>query len=495
MNKKVDRLLAAALRNDFLSFVQKAFATLEPGREFVMVPYIQYLVDLLIAVWEGREKSISINLPPRHLKSFIISVAFVAWVLGRDPRKQFMCLSHNEDLARSLSIKCRDIIESDWYREVFPRTQLRADVNRVDEFKTTLGGGRQAHAFNPSVMGHGADFIIIDDPQTPRDVASPTERENSRSTYDSAVSNRHKDRRTGVIINVTQRLHVDDLTAHLEMKGCKTIALPLVAVEREVLQLTTGTWTREVGDVLNPTMFPPEEIEKLMSPMHLFESQYQQRPLRESGAIIDLGWFPRFSDPPPKGGDHVLSWDTAETAGGTGSYSVCLVFYVYERACYLVDVFRKRLGYRDLLEAAIALDDRIQPLAILVEEAASGKALIESLNDKRKGKRSACVPIKTGGQSKIERLQGQIVKLQSGLVHLPNQKPWLADLVDEFGSFPNGRHSDQVDALSQFLGWFNEGFPPKPRRIISSSGNPSSYRLPKFHPQRDPRSPGSRRFG
>jgi len=485
-------LFYATLRNDLLAFVQKAFHTMEPGRDFVMAPYVQLLIDVLMAIFEGREKNVNINLPPRHLKSSIISVAFVAWALGRDSTKQFMCLSHTEALARELSLKCRRIMASAWYQKTFPGTQLRSDANRIDEFQTTKGGGRYAGSFNASVMGRGADFIILDDAQTPSEVMSLTERHKARIIYDSSVSSRLNDRRTGSFINVTQRLHVDDLTAYFETKGFRTIALPLIARDCEEIQLSTGRWKREPGNVLNPAMFPPDEIEKLQvnSPMYFFEAQYQQRPLRESGSIVEPGWLPRFSGP-LNYADFVLSWDTADKADGTGSYSVCLVFHIGDGVYNLFDVVRQRLEFRELLDVAIDLDNRYRPRAVLVEEAASGKALISALSDARlKEKRLPCVPMRTGGFSKTERLQGQIVKLKSGSVRIPEHAPWLANFLDEVCSFPNVRHTDQVDALSQFLAWVNEGLPSKKDCVTNPSSNLNGgyfSRPQPRHPDRDPR--------
>lgn len=489
-----ERALHYALREDLLAFVQKAFQTMEPGRNFVMAPYVQFLVDMLMAIFEGREKYVSINLPPRHLKSSIISAAFVAWALGRDPTRQYMCLSHTEGLARELSLKCRRILKSDWYRKTFPGTQIRSDANRIDEFQTTKGGGRYAGSFNASVMGRGADIIILDDAQTPSEVMSPTEREKARMTYDSAVASQLNDRRSGAFINVSQRLHVDDLTAYLETKGFRTIALPLIARDCEEVQLSTGPWKREPGDVLNPAMFPPDEIEKLKlnSPLYFFEAQYQQRPLRESGTIVEPTWFPRFSSPFDNG-DCVLSWDTADRADGTGSYSVCLVFCVRDGTYNLLEVVRQRLEFPDLLDVAVDLDNRYRPQAILIEEAASGKALIPALNDRRlQKKRSLCVPMRTGGLSKTERLQGQIVKLKSGSVRIPECAPWLADFLAEVCSFPNVRYTDQVDALSQFLAWVNEGVPRKMERVTNPSRISNSGYLTRPHPRHPDRDPKNR---
>ena len=36
---------------------------------------------------------------------------------------------------------------------------------------------------------------------------------------------------------------------------------------------------------------------------------------------------------------------------------------------------------------------------------------------------------------------------------LPLNSTWLSDFQAELLQFPHGRHDDQVDSLSQFLGW------------------------------------------
>jgi len=51
----------------------------------------------------------------------------------------------------------------------------------------------------------------------------------------------------------------------------------------------------------------------------------------------------------------------------------------------------------------------------------------------------------------------QTAFIERGKVFLPNCAPWLKDFERELAAFPNGRHDDQVDALSQALhylvGW------------------------------------------
>ena len=42
---------------------------------------------------------------------------------------------------------------------------------------------------------------------------------------------------------------------------------------------------------------------------------------------------------------------------------------------------------------------------------------------------------------------------ESGRVLLPRQAPWLGEFLNELLAFPNSRHDDQVDSVTQFLGW------------------------------------------
>ncbi len=48
----------------------------------------------------------------------------------------------------------------------------------------------------------------------------------------------------------------------------------------------------------------------------------------------------------------------------------------------------------------------------------------------------------------------QSVVIEAGHVALPTGAPWLADFLFELLAFPNGRHDDQVDSVSQLLLWW-----------------------------------------
>ena len=101
------------------------------------------IAAMLTAVREGRIQRLIINLPPRHLKSLMASVAFPAWCLGHDPSAQILSASYAQDLADKLARDCRSIMTSPWYRQIFP-TRLAPHRQAVHEFITTRQGYRLA---------------------------------------------------------------------------------------------------------------------------------------------------------------------------------------------------------------------------------------------------------------------------------------------------------------------------------------------------------------
>jgi predicted phage terminase large subunit-like protein len=83
-----------------------------------------------------------------------------------------------------------------------------------------------------------------------------------------------------------------------------------------------------------------------------------------------------------------------------------------------------------------------------VEKAGVGAALLQE----RQSTRAPFIGIMPSAD-KETRLRVQAAKFEGRQVHLPARASWLADLEAELFSFPNGRHDDQVDSISQFLEW------------------------------------------
>jgi predicted phage terminase large subunit-like protein len=403
---------------------------------------------------KGKIKRLLICLPPRHLKSLLASVAFPAWNLGHDPSRRIICASYSIDLAAKLAGDSRAVMESSWYREAFLRLQL-ANASEL-ELVTTAKGFRLTTSVGGTLTGRGGDVIVIDDPLKAGDAASEPRRTAVNDWFRNTLYSRLDNKAEGVIIVVTQRLHVDDLVGYLLSTGepWEVVQLPAIAIADERYELTDGTvFVRRAGTALHPEREPLEVLEGIRRTLGSYEfaAQYQQEPIPLEGGMIKAAWLRRYGVTPERqSGDLVTqSWDMASKSGELNDYSVCTTWLRCGQEHYLLDVFRARLDYPDLRRAVVALKQRFMADAVLIEDKGSGTQLIQDL---RAEGQVRPIPIVPQGD-KETRKYTQTPKLEAGLVLLPEQAHWLADFLGEVLAFPRGRHDDQVDAMAQYLAW------------------------------------------
>ena len=104
------RVLDAALRERFPSFLRKVFDTLSPGQTFEGGWVIEAMAHHIDHIQSGEERRLIVNLPPRSLKSITFSVALPAYLLGHRQRLRIICVSYSGDLAKKLAfgIKIED---------------------------------------------------------------------------------------------------------------------------------------------------------------------------------------------------------------------------------------------------------------------------------------------------------------------------------------------------------------------------------------------------
>ena len=90
------------LRNCFYSFFVESFHHLNPGKSLAENWHLTYLASILQEVSEGKHKNVIICIPPRSLKSTMVSVAWCAWLLGNKPNLRIMCSSYAQKLSTKL---------------------------------------------------------------------------------------------------------------------------------------------------------------------------------------------------------------------------------------------------------------------------------------------------------------------------------------------------------------------------------------------------------
>jgi len=442
-------------RLDFVSFVRRCFRTLLPNSELLMSWHIYALAYQLEQVRQGKLTRLNINCPPRMLKSMICSVAFPAFLLGHDPTKRIIVISYGADLATKLANDFRAIVNSAWYRRIFPAARISRNKNTEFEVVTTQNGFRLAVSIDGALTGRGGDFIILDDPLKAMDARSDTKRERVNELFANTVLTRLDNKRTGAIILLMQRLHPDDLSGVLQRASDEwtTLSFPAIAEREERIQIGSNQFhQRRTGDVLHPQQEPLEILEQTRQHMSLedFAAQYQQNPIPPGGTMFDRKWILRYGQPPiPTSQDIVIqSWDTAAKEGELNDYSVCCTVLYRDKKYYLLDILRQRLDFPTLRARAITHARDHQARVILIEDIGVGTALVAEL-------RNAGLPaiaVKPE-HSKQMRAFIQSQKFENGRVFLPlpGQAPWLTDLEAELFAFPHSRHDDQVDSLCQAL--------------------------------------------
>jgi predicted phage terminase large subunit-like protein len=447
------RVFRALLRRDCSAFVRKVFATLESGQAFVPNWHLEAIAYQLERVRRGEIKRLIINLPPRSLKSVTASIAFPAFVLGHDPSRRIVCISYSGDLAKKHANDFRAVLEAPWYRELFPGTRI-GQKDSETEIELTARGSRLATSVGGTLTGRGGDLIIIDDPLKPDDAYSEAKRNAANEWFKSTLLSRLDDKRTGAIIIVMQRLHMDDLTGFVTSQSdeWEILDLPAIAeVEEHVPISDTKTYFRRVGEALSPEREPLSILEHMKSQLgsDAFSAQYQQRPVPPGGAMIKRDWIKRYQELPPQRERSLIlqSWDTASKGGPENDFSVCTT-WVISRAgrWYLVDVWRKRVDYPALKAAVRDLALQHAANRVLVEDAGAGTSLVQELL----GKVDGIVAVMADG-NKSTRMSVVSAKFESRLVFLPERASWLADFEAELFAFPGGRHDDQCDSVSQAL--------------------------------------------
>ncbi len=146
------------------------------------------------------------------------------------------------------------------------------------------------------------------------------------------------------------------------------------------------------------------------------------------------------------------SWDIGMKSGADNDYSVCTTWVQHRGDHYLVDVLRGRWDFPDLKRVVVEAARQHRANTILIEDKVTGTALIQQLTEERfvgVPNPIACTP----QADKVSRLVAESPAIEAGHVLLPESADWLEPLRSEITQFPNGRHDDQIDSISQYLNW------------------------------------------
>lgn len=450
----IEAINKALCEKDLYSFIKHFWRSIDPCT-FVDGWHIRAICEHLEAVKSGEIKKLLITIPPRHMKSIAVSVAFPAWVWTTVPEKQFLSASYALSLSIRDTLKSRRILESPQYQRWWgDRFRLTTDQNTKQKYENDRKGHRIATSVGGTITGEGGDIIIIDDPHNVIDTSSELKRQTALDWWDTAMSTRLNDIKTGSYVLIGQRVHHNDLFGHIlerDQESWVHLNLPAEYEPNNKCMTMTG-WTdprKDENELLWPDRFGKKEISQLKESLGTYgaSAQLQQRPTPEGGGIIKPEWF-RYTREKPFTLMTIQAWDTAFKEGNSNDYSVCQTWLMTQDGYVLWDIWRDRISYPMLKKMAQARYDAERPSVVLIEDAASGQSLIQDL----KSTHMPILPTRPD-RDKVTRLNAVSPTIEAGKVYLREGTPWLADFLSECSQFPRGSHDDQVDAMVYALNY------------------------------------------
>ena len=486
--RRLDEIRSARL--SLYTFFKQAWPSLEGATPFVDGWHIGAIAEHLEAVFKRQIKRLLINVPPRSGKSSLVSAAFPAWVWLHKPSEKFLYASYAGSLSMEHSLKCRRLIESEWYVSRWGRqVQLTSDQNAKSFFDNTAGGYRIATSVGGSSTGKGGSILICDDPNNAKDGESEVKRDSTNKWKAQVWSTRLNDPKNDCEIVIQQRLQEQDVSGIILSDDRKEEWVKLILpnefeegrrTKTMILPSSQGkVWqdprTQE-GELLCPERFGKQETDRAKKELgsYGYAGQYQQRPSPEEGGIIKKAWFKWWKNEGSPDIEMIIqSWDMAYTTNKTSSYSVCTTWGYFNNeyglgSLILLGMWRDKVGdeelrkrvkrlYFDYRDTGPVRNPALKGQTVgpcLVEVKANGRPILEDLH--RAGIPAiGCDPGKYG---KIERVRHITHLIEAGVIWLPAQSPHYTSLLPfaqdferHMTLFPNAETRDVVDSMTQCL--------------------------------------------
>jgi predicted phage terminase large subunit-like protein len=144
---------------DLLFFARYFFKELR-GESFVVNHHHQKIAEALKDIESGG--NLLINMPPRYGKTELAVICWIAQSIARNPKARFIHLSFSAELALENSAKCRELIKSPQFQQLWP-IQIKPDADSKAKWYTEQGGGLYATMAGGAVTGFGAGITVEDD--------------------------------------------------------------------------------------------------------------------------------------------------------------------------------------------------------------------------------------------------------------------------------------------------------------------------------------------
>lgn len=435
----------------------------------------EVIAAALEEVEAGRMPRLIITMPPRHGKSELASRRFPAWFMGRDPYRQLIFSTYNDDFAQDFGRSVRETMRSQAFQQVFPLCKLRAGSASADKIQTEEGGLMKFVGRGGGLTGRGADLLIIDDPIKDREEAdSKSVRDKMWSWFTEAAMTRLMP--GGRVVIIMTRWHEDDLIGRLidprnpcynkeEAENWNILALPAIAVDGDPMK-------RKIGEALWPEQFPIDVLEKIKRlNARGFSALYQGQPTPDDGDYFKRDWLKTYDSPNkiPKNiriyaaSDHAVS--VAQDADKT--VLMCVGVDEEDNIWVLPDLFWRRAQTDTVCDGMLEMMKRRKPLIWMAEKGHISKAIGPFLRKRMHEEKIYCAidevtPVKDK-QSRAQSIRG---RMAMGKVFFPKFATWWPEAENELLKFPSARHDDFVDTIAHIGMGLDFQVAAQPDRIV-----------------------------
>ena len=435
----------------------------------------------------GQIRNLIINIPPRHMKSLLVSVFWPAWFWTKQPHIKFMYGSYDLKLSIRDAVKTRRLIKSPYYQERWrDKYELTGDQNQKMRYENDKGGFRVATSTNSGITGEGGDVIVADDPHKAKDAYSPEIlRTANEEWWDATMSSRGNDPDTVMRLVIQQRIHDIDLTGHITQRqtveGARVydqLILP-ARYEPQAYVCVAGLvhdHREEDGALLWPQRMHEGALRELEVDMtaDVASGQLQQRPTQAGGSVFKREWYEgdrnRYDVRDDTRRKRILyrymTVDSAYKDGEENDYTAIMISELMRDYTLQIRELRKdKVQFFDLIpfivDTAVEwnFDGKLE--AVIIEDKASGTSAIQQL-------RSGTDPAWLAGiikafepqGSKLYRAKKAALWPSRDMVQLPYPdemvNDWLVPFAGELphGSlfkYPNIEHDDDIDAFTQTI--------------------------------------------
>lgn len=505
-NRMWTMMAAEDMKRDFKLFVSKAWAVVEPGKEYKGGWHLDAICEHLVYVSLGDISDLVINVPPRHTKSITVAVMWPAWEWTWNPSIQWLFATYAIALTLRDSVKCRRLIQSPWYQAHFGDSfYLSSDLNQKGRFDNDANGYRLATSVGGTATGEGGDRIVVDDAHNMKDIHSDTIRTGVIDWWRDVMSTRGNDpKKVGRVI-IAQRGHHQDLPGHVLSSGNwvhlnlpgyfepKTRCVTKAKKDSErIVPAHKGVFTfgdqiaplvkdqvifrdprKKENELLAPNRFGHHEMAKLAEELteRGFEAQIQQNPSAKGGNILKEHYWREWKEAElPTISMVVQVYDTAFEQEEENDYNARTTWGVFEHEEYLnpdlpwtaqykgqkrlclilLERMNKHMEFPELRENAKEAAQLWKPDKILIEKKASGHSLAQEL--RRAGLPVARIKVQ---DSKFVRAHAASLVLERGCVFYVKRK-WAQEVISQCGNFPADEHDDMVDTVTMALLWLRK---------------------------------------